>query len=874
MDEREIRSRIAEQQRNLELRRLGLLSEVRDEAYDRLTRLLADLLDVPIARLSVVEPEQQFFKSEANLTEAGPQMRSTPLSHAFCKFVVAGGKPLVINDAAADPRYQQHLGYLEHGARAYAGFPVRSPSGNVLASFCVVDSEPHEWSDEELRIVETLTDVVADEIHLRHLMLDIDEHQRERDSLLEAIGEGVLGVDRNGVCIYANLAASRILQRSTNDLIGASIADMFADTADEDSAGHGSSDRIMQAVAHGERYQSRNATAFQADGFPIPAELSINPVESDEEPAAVLIFDDVREQRAAEHALADAEFRLRTLFENVPAITFVAHADDPNHAIFVNPQVETLLGYTPAEWLSQPALATTSIHEEDRTQVQDAFAHAAETGENLSSEYRMISRGGRIIWVRNDSRLIRDDGNRPLFWLGITVDVSEQKRLEQRLFDQAYRDPVANLPNRAWFTERLRTISVNSDGESQTGRSVAVIFFDLDNFKVVNDTLGHATGDALLFEVGQRVSRLLHGSGVVSRLGGDEFAILLEEAPDPATLQHLAESIRRTTQEPIVLDGHAVRISSSIGIATSALSENVDLNEIVKHADLAMYDAKRWGKGSIAYFTDDMASSVREHMSIEMGLRQALQAGELDVHYQPIIDLTTGEVCELEALVRWTHPARGPISPAEFIPIAEQAGLISQLGHWVLETAARQVANWQDEFGRPSLRLAVNVSAMQYRRPALVEEIETVLKAYDFRPDKLTIEITESQLLDEEPLIHETLSLLRALGVRLSVDDFGTGFSALRYLKLYPVNALKIHREFIQDITQNPRDAAIAGAVISLAETMDLQVTAEGIEDAAQLELLLKLGCQRGQGYYFSKPLNANEIADQLRNSTNWLKLA
>lgn len=261
-------------------------------------------------------------------------------------------------------------------------------------------------------------------------------------------------------------------------------------------------------------------------------------------------------------------------------------------------------------------------------------------------------------------------------------------------------------------------------------------------------------------------------------------------------------------------------------------------------------------------------------MSIEMGLRQALQAGELDVHYQPIIDLTTGEVCELEALVRWTHPARGPISPAEFIPIAEQAGLISQLGHWVLETAARQVANWQDEFGRPSLRLAVNVSAMQYRRPALVEEIETVLKAYDFRPDKLTIEITESQLLDEEPLIHETLSLLRALGVRLSVDDFGTGFSALRYLKLYPVNALKIHREFIQDITQNPRDAAIAGAVISLAETMDLQVTAEGIEDAAQLELLLKLGCQRGQGYYFSKPLNANEIADQLRNSTNWLKLA
>ncbi len=436
-------------------------------------------------------------------------------------------------------------------------------------------------------------------------------------------------------------------------------------------------------------------------------------------------------------------------------------------------------------------------------------------------------------------------------------DISERKGLEKQLAYQAFHDGLTHLPNRALFMERLTCALAAGTAPRQR---LAVLFLDLDNFKVINDSLGHSMGDQLLVAVGERLQRCARRGDTVARLGGDEFTLLLDGVTDLDRAAQVAERILDEMRAPFTLQDQQVFISPSIGIARSPAVGGTAA-DVLRDADLAMYAAKHYGKGGYTVFDPAMNSQAWDRMTLELDLRRAIEGGELRVYYQPLIDLASEQIIGVEALVRWEHPQRGLISPAEFIPIAEETGLIVPLGLWVLETACRQVRAWQVATPQaPPLRLNVNLSARQVQQPTLIAEIGAILAITGFPIAALTLEITENLTIDRADGALAMLTRLKALGVHLVIDDFGTGYSALSYLKRYPIDGLKLDRSFVDGLDQDPEDTAIIHAILAVAHALNLSVTAEGIETVEQLSALRALGCAWGQGYYFARPLPPAEF--------------
>lgn len=387
------------------------------------------------------------------------------------------------------------------------------------------------------------------------------------------------------------------------------------------------------------------------------------------------------------------------------------------------------------------------------------------------------------------------------------------------------------------------------------------MFLDLDNFKLVNDSLGHKVGDQLLVSVGERLRQCIRSCDSVARLGGDEFTILIDSPTGITEATHVADRIAEQLQPSFRLEEHEVFTHTSIGIAVSTSSlDNPD--DLLRNADTAMYEAKNKGKARAMVFNPSMNACVTTRLAMENDLRRAVEREELVIHYQPIVDLESGRILEVEALVRWQHPTRGLVPPLEFIPLAEETGLILPIGDWVLEEASRQVRAWQSRSSNEQpLILSVNLSGRQFDQPLLVESIAGILQKTNFDPRYLKFEITESIALESGKSTLATLRQLRGLGIHLAVDDFGTGYSALSYLKEYPIDTLKIDQSFIRGIGKNDEDTAIAHAVIAFAKALNLNVTAEGIETCEQLSKLQELGCQWGQGYYFAKPMPTESVA-------------
>src|SRR5437667_3394578 len=490
---------------------------------------------------------------------------------------------------------------------------------------------------------------------------------------------------------------------------------------------------------------------------------------------------------------------------------------------------------------------------------RDIIAHRKATGSFAGDEDEYCARILQSIELRNSMVVETRDGrsiqivNEPLAdggWVATHEDITERRLAEEQIRHLAHYDALTNLPNRALFHEKLK----QELGRIAGGEQLAVLYIDIDEFKSVNDTLGHLIGDELLKSVAASLSRCVAASDFVARLGGDEFAIVQTAVKTPADVTELVRRVFDTIREPYECFGHQVTTDASIGIAL-APQHGVDLDQILKNADLAMYAAKSAGRRTYRFFQPMMDAQVRARRQLEMDLRQAIADGGFEVYYQPCLSLQDGSITGCEALLRWRHSERGMISPAEFIPIAEDTGLINQLGEWVLTTACAEAATWPDH-----IRLAVNVSPVQFKSGTLALKIVAALAASGLAANRLELEITEAVLIRDDEAALAILHQLRGIGVRIALDDFGTGYSSLSYLQRFPFDKIKIDRCFVNDIAEPDGSSCIVQAVVNIAAERHMTTTAEGVETRQQQELLRALGCSEMQGDLFSPPKSAAEI--------------
>jgi diguanylate cyclase (GGDEF)-like protein len=435
--------------------------------------------------------------------------------------------------------------------------------------------------------------------------------------------------------------------------------------------------------------------------------------------------------------------------------------------------------------------------------------------------------------------------------LRLQQEILRVKDSEASFTHLAQHDALTNLPNRLLIRDRIEQAIGHA---RRDGKQVALLFLDLDNFKTINDSLGHAAGDELLQEVARRLKETLRDIDTVSRQGGDEFLMVLADVEDLAAVSGVAGRVQQMLAQPFTLKGMQIVTSISIGISLFP-GDGEDFDTLLKHADTAMYQAKSAGRNAYCFFDERMNADIRERLDLELDLRQALRRDEFELHYQPIVDLHGGGLLAAEALLRWRHPERGLLGPNCFVRVAEQSGLIVEIGEWVLGEACRQAMLWQSA-GLPRLSVSVNLSAVQFRRGNLVEVVQGALSRFGLSPSCLDLELTESILLHDS----EQLARLKDLGVKLSIDDFGTGYSSLAYLQRFQVDKLKIDQSFVRGLTSNPQNQAIVTAIVQMARSLGLQTTAEGIEDEATRALLAELGCDQGQGFLFARPLEATEL--------------
>ena len=816
-----------------------------------------------------------------------------------------------------------------------------------------------------------------------------ESEERFRRSFDDAV-IGMALVAPDGRFLLTNRSLCEILGYPEEDLLGRT----FQEVTHPDDLGR-DLDNLRKLLAGESRTYQAEKRYLHKEGHVVWILLSVSLVrDTGGEPMYfVSQLQDVSERKRAEEALREAEERYRTLVERIPAVTFVDRAEGSEESLYVSPQIEGMLGYTPEEWM-EGKLWRERLHPEDRERMLASDERFNADGEPVDQEYRLLAKDGSVVWVREETVLVRGRGGEPLYVQGIMSDVTEKKEaeealrksqaglaeaqrlahlgswewdprtgelywsdetfriygyepqsfvptfekllqvvhpddrrtlgraleealsgdrpydfehrvvrpdsevrvvhrqaevmrdesgtpirmvgtvhditerkaMEEQMEHRAFHDGLTDLPNRQLFVDRLAHALRRTKRSKK--RRVAVLFMDLDGFKVVNDSLGHEAGDSLLVAVAGRLRECLRPVDTLARFGGDEFVVLLEDAEGLDEPVLVAERIIDELGGPFVLEGRELYARVSIGIALGE-GRTKGPDDLLRDADTAMYKAKEGGSG-YAVFDPGMYERVIERLQVENDLKRAIEREEFVVHYQPIVDLRTGELSTVEALVRWAHPKRGLLNPDEFVPIAEESGFVIPMGEQVLREACHRANQWQEQNPHTSLlRMSVNLSAGQLSRPGLAETVETILQETGLEGSRLTLDVTETVYVKTLEDHNTVMDRLRSLGVRISIDDFGMGYSSLSYLKRLPADALKIDKSFVGGLKENGADMAIVRMMIGLAHTLGMEVIAEGVETREQAALLTDLGCDFGQGFHFSKPLPPEDLSKHLTKASN-----
>lgn len=598
------------------------------------------------------------------------------------------------------------------------------------------------------------------------------------------------------------------------------------------------------------------------------AHLKLSQLQSMVEEQTSALLTEIKERQQSEQALRTSEDRYALA---------VAAANDglwdwdlEQDTVFYSARWKSMFGHSDSEIGNSPAEWFDRVHPQDVERLKTEIAIHLEGGTtNLECEYRVTHQDGKIRWMLCRGLAVRDGDGKAERIAGSQTDITNRMMAEEQLRHDATHDVLTGLSNRAVLTSRLQNCMLRSRRE---GNMFALLFLDLDRFKLINDSLGHSIGDALLIGIAKRLSACVRGLDTVARLepgqlvrlGGDEFVVLLENLGSVSDAIRVAERIHKSFAEPFNANGHEIFSASSVGIAIgSAAYQNPD--DILRDADTALYRAKAAGGGCCQVFDGKMHATAVARLHTENELQHALERKQLCLHYQPILSLETGAVCELEALVRWQHPERGLVPPGDFIPIAEETGMIIPIGAWVMREAASQLRRWESLFPWiGALSVAVNVSGKQFKDPKVVEEIQAILKETGLEPNRLHLEITESSAMECAANTMATLRRMNELNLQLHLDDFGTGYSSLSYLHRMPVDALKIDRSFVGNMGTDAFSHSIVKTVIALAHTLNMRVIAEGAETQQHVDLLRAAGCDFAQGYFFARPLPAAQVVSFL----------
>jgi diguanylate cyclase (GGDEF)-like protein/PAS domain S-box-containing protein len=670
----------------------------------------------------------------------------------------------------------------------------------------------------------------------------VREHKLRLDAALENMTQALCMYDAEGHILLFNRRFTQLIADPDEDLRGLSLLDLLRRhkaigifPADPDEFFFKLVSSMRQGKTIVREFAHRGVILHVVD----------QPIEGG---GWVTTYEDITEKRRTERERDDNRAFLDLIIENVPSAIFVKRASDRKY-VLVNRSGEQFWGRSRQAMIERTAEEVFPDTEAARIEARDD--QLLQAGQPVFDEREILTTREDARTVFSRRLIIGDENNKPRYILGVIDDVTERKAIEERIAHLAHYDPLTDLPNRALFREQLeKELSI-----VRRGGQLAVLYLDLDHFKGINDTLGHPVGDELLQRVAGRLRSCLRDCDMIARLGGDEFAIILTGLREPKDAEFLARRLRQAiTESAFDLNGHLVTVDLSIGIAL-APGDGTEIDDLVKHADLALYGAKAEGRANYRYYEPEMNSRMKRRRELETNLRMALANDELLVYYQPLISLQTGDITGCEGLLRWQHPRQGMISPLEFVPVAEETGLIHAIGEWVLRRACMDAMSWPAE-----MSVAVNVSPVQFRNRELALTVLSSLRASGLPANRLELEITESVLMQNSETTLAMLHQIRDLGVRISMDDFGTGYSSLSYLRRFPFDKIKIDQSFIGDLSNNEDAVAVVRAILSLAESLKMATTVEGVETVAQRKLLSSLGCDQMQGYLFSYPRPAKEI--------------